>query len=65
MKFIKYTDREKIEKYVNEREVITFITTRNTIDMTKQKHGGKLQHIQELLNDGYKRATKAKAKAGA
>ena len=26
MKFIKYTDRAKIEKYVNEIEVITFVT---------------------------------------
>lgn len=63
MKYIKYTDRAKIEKYVNEREVITFTTTRDAIAMTRCKHGGKMRCIQELINDGYKRAIKAKAGA--
>ena len=63
MKFIKYTDRAKIEKYVNEREVITFTTTINTIAMTRSKHGGKLKQIQELLQEGFQRATKTKAGA--
>lgn len=63
MKFIKYTDRAKIEKYVNEREVITFTTTVNAIAMTRCKHNGKMQHIQDLINDGYKRAVKTKAGA--
>lgn len=63
MKFIKYTDRAKIEKYVNDREVITFTTTVNAISMTRCKHSGRRQHIQELLNNGYIRAVKTKAGA--
>ena len=63
MKYIKYTDRAKIEKYVNEREAITFTTTVNAISMTRCKHGGKMRHIQELIQDGYTRAVKAKAGA--
>ena len=63
MKYIKYTDRAKIEKYVNEREVLTFTTTVNTISMTRCKHNGKMKYIQELINDGYTKAVKAKAGA--
>ena len=63
MKFIKYTENAKIEKYVNEREVITFTTTRNAIAMTRCKHGGKMRHIQELLQEGYQRAVKTRAGA--
>lgn len=63
MKFIKYTEREKIEKYVNEREVITFTTTVNAISMTRTKHSGKAEQIQQLLNNGYHRALKTKAGA--
>ena len=63
MKFIKYTDRAKIEKYVNEIEVVTFVTTRNNIEMTRSRHGGRQQKIQELLNEGYTRAIKTKAGA--
>lgn len=63
MKFIKYTDRAKIEKYVNEIEVITFTTTVNAITMSRCKHGGRTQQIQQLLQEGYTRATKTKAGA--
>lgn len=63
MKFIKYTDNAKIEKYVNEIEVVTFVRTRNNIEMTRSRHGGRQQKIQELLQAGYTRATKAKAGA--
>lgn len=63
MKFIKYTERAKIEKYVNDREVITFTTTRDAIAMSRSKHGGKARYIQELIQDGYQRAVKAKAGA--
>ena len=63
MKFIKYTDNAKIEKYVNEIGAITFITTRDAIKLTRNRHSGKRQYIQELLQAGYIRATKAKAGA--
>ena len=63
MKFIKYTERAKIEKYVNEREVITFTTTVNAITMSREKHDGKTRRIQALLQEGYTRAIKAKAGA--
>ena len=63
MKFIKYTDRAKIEKYVNDIMVITFTTTRDAIQCTRARHGGKGRYVQELLQNGYTRATKAKAGA--
>ena len=63
MKFLKYTERGKIEKYVNEIDVVTFTTTRNTISMTRFKHGGKAEYVQQLLNSGYQRILKAKAGA--
>lgn len=63
MKFIKFTDNAKIEKYVNEIEAITFITTRDAIRLTRSRHSGRGQYIQELLQAGYIRATKAKAGA--
>lgn len=63
MKFIKYTDHAKIEKYVNDREAITFTTTVNAITMTRCKHDGKTKYIQELLNNGYNRVIKSKAGA--
>ena len=63
MKFIKYTDFAKIEKYVNEIEVVTFITTRNNIEMSRSRHGGRKNKIQELLQEGYTRATRTKAGA--
>lgn len=63
MKFIKYTDNAKIEKYVSEIGEITFITTRDAIKLTRSRHSGRGQYIQELLQAGYIRATKAKAGA--
>ena len=63
MKFIKYTAYKKIEKYVNQIEVVTFTTTRNAIAVTKVKHGGKAEYIQQLLQDGYKRVIKTQAGA--
>lgn len=63
MKFIKYTDFAKIEKYVNDIDVVTFITTRNNIEMSRSRHRGRQQTIQELLQEGYTRATKTKAGA--
>lgn len=63
MKFIKYTDNAKIEKYVNEIEVVTFVRTRNNIEMTRSRHGGRQQKIQELLQAGYTRAARTKAGA--
>lgn len=59
MKFTKYSERGKIEKYVSERTVITFMVGRNTIYVTKKKHGGKAEYIQKLLASGYKRKEKA------
>lgn len=63
MKFLKYTDRGKVEKYVNDREVVTFMTTRNAITMTRYKHGGKTDYINQLLETGYTRAAKTNAGA--
>lgn len=63
MKFIKYTDRGKIEKYVNEIMVVTFTTTRDTIKMTRIKHFNKERYIQGLLQEGYTRVVKVKAGA--
>ena len=63
MKFIKYTDRAKIEKYVNEIMVVTFTTTRDAIKFTRVRHGGKMEYIQQLINEGYTRATRTKAGA--
>lgn len=63
MKFIKYTERAKIEKYVNDIMVVTFTTTRNSIGYTRVRHGGKEQYIQELVKEGYTRAERTKAGA--
>lgn len=63
MKFVKYTDYEKIEQYVNEYSVITFITTRDAIKLTRSRHSGKRQYIQGLLQAGYIKAAKVKAGA--
>lgn len=59
MKFTKYSERGKIEKYVSERMVITFMVGRNTIFVTKKKHGGKAEYIKSLLDKGYTRKVKA------
>ena len=56
MKFVKFTERGKIEKYVSESAVITFMTGRNNIYFTKKKHGGKREYIQSLLDKGFTRA---------
>ena len=63
MNFIKYTDFAKIEKYINDIDVVTFTTTRNSIDVTRSRHSGRQQHIQELLQAGYTRAAKERAGA--
>ena len=63
MKFIKYTDNAKIEKYVNDLEVITFIRTRNNIEMQRSRHAGRCKVVQDLLNAGYTKATRTKAGA--
>ena len=63
MKFIKYTDRAKIEKYVNEIMVVTFTTTRDAIKVTRVRHGNKHEYITQLIQDGYIRATRTKAGA--
>ena len=63
MKFIKYTADKKIEKYVNFSEVVTFTTTRAAIAVTRAKHGGKNEYIQQLLTNGYTRVIKANAGA--
>jgi hypothetical protein len=62
MKFIKYTDKGKLEKYVNSRTVITFLTSRNKIFVLKRQHGGKQKYINMLIENGYSRVT---MKAGA
>lgn len=62
MKFIKYTEHGKLEKYVNERTVITFLTSTNKIFVLKRQHGGKQEYIKMLIDNGYSRAT---IKAGA
>lgn len=61
MKFIKFTSMGKIEKYVSQSAVITFMTSRNKIFVTKQKHGGKTEYIQNLIANGYERKIKAGA----
>lgn len=61
MKFIKFTDRGKIEKYVSQNSVITFMTSRNKIFLTKKKHGGKTEYIQNLISKGYERKVRARA----
>lgn len=63
MKFIKYTDFAKIEKYVNEIMVVTFTTTRDSIRMSRVRHGGKSEYITQLVKEGYTRATRTKAGA--
>ena len=63
MKFIKYTERAKIEKYVNEIMVVTFTTTRDSIKFTRVRHGNKNAYIAQLLQDGYTRAARTKAGA--
>lgn len=63
MKFIKYTNIGKIEKYVSESAVITFLISRNNISVYKKRHGGKSEYVRYLLNSGYKR--KEKVQAGA
>lgn len=59
MKFTKYSERGRIDKYVNDRTVITFLSGRNTIFVKREKHGGKEEYIQKLLASGYKRKVKA------
>lgn len=61
MKFTKYGKNGKIDKYVSERTVITFMTGRNKIFVIKRKHGGKQEYIKMLLKTGYKRKEKAMA----
>ena len=61
MKFTKYSERGKIEKYVSERTVITFMVGRNTIFVSKKTHGGKAEYIKSLLEKGYTRKAKAAA----
>ncbi|MGN0805367.1 MAG: hypothetical protein ACI4MS_08295 [Candidatus Coproplasma sp.] len=61
MKFTKYSERGKIEKYVSERTVITFMTGRNKIFVVKRQHGGKREYIDMLLKIGYERKVKAGA----
>lgn len=61
MKFTKYGKNGKIDKYVSERTVITFMTGRNKIFVHKRKHGGKREYIKMLLESGYKRKEKAMA----
>lgn len=63
MKFIKYTKKGKIEKYVSERAVITFLKSRNKISVFKTRHDGKNEYVRYLLNSGYQRAEKVKAGA--
>lgn len=58
MKFTKYSDRGRIDKYVNDRTVITFLSGRNTIFVKRETHGGKEEYIQKLLASGYKRKIK-------
>lgn len=59
MKFTKYSEKGKIEKYVSESAVITFMTGRNKIFVTKRNHGGKREYIRLLLEQGYTRKAKA------
>ena len=54
MKFTKYTEKGKLEKYVNERTVITFMTSRNKIFVVKYKHNGKREYIRHLIDKGFK-----------
>ena len=48
MKFIKFTERGRIDKYVSESAVITFIVSRDKIFVNKKKHAGKREYIEEL-----------------
>lgn len=59
MKFTKYSERGRIDKYVSDRTVITFLSGRNTIFVKREKHGGKSEYIQKLLASGYTRKVKA------
>lgn len=59
MKLIKFTERGRIEKYVSESAVITFMVSRNNIYVNKKKHAGKREYIAELLGKGYMRTAKA------
>lgn len=61
MKFVKFGERGKIEKYVNDRTVITFMTGRNKIFVIKKQHGGKREYINYLLENGFTRKLKARA----
>ena len=63
MKYIKYTESAKIEKYVNDIMVVTFTTTRDAIRFTRVRHGNKNAYIAQLLKEGYTRATRTKAGA--
>lgn len=59
MKFTKFYRNGRIDKYVSETAVITFLISRNGIDVIKRKHSGKDRYIQSLLDRGYKRKIKA------
>lgn len=61
MKFTKYNERGRIDKYVSDRTVITFLSGRNTIFVTKKKHDGKREYINQLLEKGFTRKVKAGA----
>lgn len=61
MKFTKYSERGRIEKYVSERTVITFMVGRNTIFVSKKTHDGKREYINQLLEKGFTRKVKAGA----
>lgn len=61
MKFTLFTERGKIEKYVSETSVITFMVGRNQIYVNRKKHNGKREYINYLLEKGYTRKVKAGA----
>lgn len=61
MKFTKFSEKGKIDKYVSERAVITFMTGRNKIFVVKRQHGGKREYINYLLDSGFTRKLKARA----
>lgn len=55
MKFVLFTEKGRIDKYVSEVAVVTFLKSRNKITVNKRQHSGKINYINLLMEKGYKR----------